>query len=215
MVDLFNTYMPQEFLKELPGGVERAYGKATDLCVDLSEKSAKNLLPYCRWVFLDDELAKLAEKYQDSGISYEYKQCDGGTNYVQVNAGKVVLTASYVKDPGSVPRQAVFRKTLARDNGPWLFSDMEEEVSDDIPLYAILIHAPKYGNPRIPEFVNIRFPLENCKRWAPGKIDLLSMFPTLTVAKDSFLEETIEDNALPELRDDAHKYAEKNESKGL
>lgn len=211
--DLFQMSVPDGFLPAVSRGVDWVYNTAFRRCSMLPDDQAFNLRPFYRWCLLDVKLLRIAAKFRAKGVTATSLPNDGGCYYVQVSSGKVLLTASSVESSHKVPRKAVFRETLARDNRPWLFPELEDPPPpDEAPLYAILIHAPHPENPLAPWFANIRFPLPDCKSWAPEKIELLTSYPSAGRAKRTFEEERIEDQVLGQLREDAKKNTGKSDS---
>ncbi len=151
-------------------------------------------------------LREVAERYQGDGIaSREVPNENGSDWHVEITAGTVVLTDSYVRSLKESPRYAAYREILAGSNDLSLFSAPYIDV--ETPLYALLVHGfeAKNAEERLsrirPDFAIIYFPVEQARTFALTGINLFEMFPDVVRVRGP--REDISDRAMPDLRDES------------
>ena len=211
---IFEVSVPDAFLPRLTRRVEKAYKRAHTLSHKLPAPQASNLLPFYRCCLLDTEVSGLATGLGMTVTTPKSKR--GGWFYMQVASGRVVLTVAHAGSPAGFPRDSKFRQTLAKSSQPSLHPMFDDDQSDELLLYAILITAANPADKSLVWFANIRFPLNDYSGWAEGLIDLMTRYPSASAAKRSFAEEErIENELLGNLREDAveKRKAETDEQK--
>jgi hypothetical protein len=113
-------------------------------------------------------------------------------SYVELTCGKIRITQASVATRHSLPRDAAFRSTLAKDAQRSLAFDDQEEVNDGGEyLYGVLLHSVdvRAQNRKRPGFSCIRFPNRSFTGYVSDGIDLFVAFPDIVttfidVAKD-------------------------------
>ena len=96
-------------------------------------------------------------------------------SHTSIQAGRFILTESAVETPGQVVRKAEFRATYARYN-QFSFFDDTSPPQEGAPIYCILLHGVS-DDPRVPLFVQIKFPGPDCRGYIEGNtIDLFAEF---------------------------------------
>ncbi|MDZ4761790.1 MAG: hypothetical protein SGJ21_12040, partial [Alphaproteobacteria bacterium] len=102
----------------------------------------------------------------------------GNTFHVELIRGRVVLTASAVRRPQEMVREAIFRRTLARDPQRSFFDEDHPSVElPDDPLYGLVLYGPpsRRADQRFPGFVVVAFP-DPQLRYYIDEVDLLNKF---------------------------------------
>ncbi len=139
---------------------------------------AHDLRGHLRRANLDTNLAMLAGRYPGVTASHEP---NGKSNcyHTRLRAGRVVLTASAVPTPYSLPRDAEFRSTLARSpQMAFDFGPQQSPPAEDAPLYVLLLHGPGEEDQAMPCFVHLAVPDEDCSVIL-ARINLFARFASL------------------------------------
>ncbi len=96
--------------------------------------------------------------------------------HLEVCFERVVLTASAVESPRTLPRDAEFRKTLARNpQRAFTFGPKPSPPPEGAPLYALLLYGTEDRDPSRAGFAHIVFPDEECAA-ALVRCDLFARF---------------------------------------
>jgi hypothetical protein len=153
----FNQHVPEMFLKDVVRGIEESYRAARTArdAYGLGQPHAEWNEPYIRRALIESRMQEVASKYKSLAVDVVFAGRQSSP-YVVVKAGPIVLTESMVDGRCQLPREAAFRKQNARFNYG-LFSQYEEELPDDTPIYAILSHVPHWKQ-AVPQFVDVIFP---------------------------------------------------------
>lgn len=147
---------------------------------------------------IESRMCDVAEKYKPTvEVVVEYPS-PKSSPYVVLKAGPIILTESMVEERCQLPRQAKHRQANARLNYG-LFSDLEETLPDDHPIYAILTHVPHWQKPE-PLSVDLIFPNARYDGIEGPRIDLLAAFSGRAFVAPA-AEEKISEPA-PELKKD-------------
>ncbi len=207
----YDTVVSEDFQKDIIKYIFQGYLDADKMIKanDLQPQPAKNLYPYARWAMIDNYCLALNKKYNGVEVT---SQCNTIHNcfYTLIRRGNVRMTISSVGTPNSLPRIAIFRNNLARcqyhfdiDDTKTKFEFKTLERFNDAIIYAFILHGPKVDNHKIPSFIKIVFPNEDCTR-SLERIDLFKIFPKLI--EDLSLEgmEIVPDEAKVTLRKDVY-----------
>lgn len=178
-VALFDRYVPNDAQQAMMRCVGRVYSESYHHCrAEYPPEELAQIYPQTRWAKLEYSLRMLVLRFD--GMSARPVP-NGNGHHTEVTAGRVVMTASAVPTPGALPRNAVFRKTLARSPQiSFPFARIDPPHPDD-PLYAFLLHGPDLNEPWRPAFLSVAFPNDRCDAYL-GRIDLCARFPDVARA---------------------------------
>lgn len=179
-VEIFNRYVPREYLRKvfngLHGSYEAAYRTANK---DFEEPEAKNYVPARRRALVEGMLRNRAAAFDSILATAEPDPHSGWWNHSRiVFDDHVILTQSKVPHSDYVVRHSFFREQYAQDNGQKLLFAFEDEppVRRSEKLYGILLHGCAYKRPDRLGFAVIRFPLPDISGYYAGSVNLFREF---------------------------------------
>jgi hypothetical protein len=178
LVNLFFNDMPEDVLLDTArcaiGAYQEAYKYTRD---NFPGEEAHDLYPILRRSMFERNWRSRLIRNKALTVSVEVNAA-GNCYHTLVGCGRVIMTASAVERPSEMPRDAVYRKTLATPSQIELF-DEPEEVDEDAPLYAMLLHGPLgAGLLQSPMFLHVGFPTADCENYVT-RVNLAERFPTL------------------------------------
>lgn len=131
-----------------------------------------DLLGHMRRAKIDRGLRGVGDAFPDL-ISGSNLNKANNSHHATLRSRNVLLTASRTEGPGSVPREAIFRRLYAQDPQLDLFEPNEAPPE----LYGILYHCPDPDDESKPGAVIIGFPTRDTKHFI-HTIDLQKKFGT-------------------------------------
>lgn len=183
---LIFQHLPETFFRRALQAIFQARRLGWDDCeARFAEAEAENLRPYYTRGQVEGLLRDVAALFP--GVeAVPVKAVPGNWYHTEVRSGPVVLTANSVPVPCGPVHKAKFRRTLARSNQGMLW---EEEIDEDTPLYALLLHSKsvwtkrddrlKYGY--LPGSVYVAFPSADLDCYL-HEINLFERFPDVVAA---------------------------------
>lgn len=208
-VPLFHANAPDGFLRDVLQCVVKGWNDADQKTRDeFDEPERHDLFPHHRRAIIERELRGVAKRHGLTGSPQKNRRKT--SSFTQLVSGRVILTASAVREPDEIVRYADFRLTFARNSQLCLFGE-PEPVLPNAPLYALVLHGPgavetdEEGNSFIssakPGFVKVVFPApvagSKAKiEYVGSGVDLLARFPDVvagdTVVKPEIVHDVIE-----------------------
>lgn len=176
----FKHYMPQNFLLALSSMVQQCYTAAKDF-FDQFDEPERDGLPVYRRTLIEDGLVHLAERFKKQGLSISAGKNLRNNSHRILVCGPIVLTQSKIESRRSLPRQADFRETYAKDPQLSLFQEMEDDLSTankELSIYSMLVHRPSLDD-RHPEFIDVIFP----NRTYTAIVDRIELLQTASVER--------------------------------
>lgn len=180
----FFEVVPEDFLYELTSGILKGY----ELCENeafpgyINPKFRKQYRPLFRKGIIDSQIDLAAKKHFNISDSIR-DNCTGSHSYTElIIEKKVILTASVVDSPSSLPRRAKFRSEAAMNNpgvrqldlfSPNVIPADFNRKNNDKKLYGIIIHGPSKS--KEPEFIIIVIP-DFSYSFGIGTINLLERY---------------------------------------
>lgn len=180
----FFEVVPVPFLYELTSAIVEGY----KLCDNeaflgyINPKLRKQYRPLYRKEIIDTQLNSAAKKHFNISDSIS-DNCSGSHSYTElIIEKKVILTASVVDSPRSLPRPAKFRIEAAKNNpgsrqldifSPNVISADFNRKTNEKKLYGIIIHGPSKS--LRPEFIIIVIP-DFTYSFGIGTINLLERY---------------------------------------
>lgn len=165
------------------------------------------LRPQAQHANVQQALVAVAERYNDPGLVGRFAPNKNKSEWhAEITAGPVTLTDLYLPSLVGNPRRAQYRAELAESNLFSLFEAPAIEV--DTTLYALLVHGFEEGKAedrvsrKRPDFALVTFPLEDAQSLANISINLFTMFPEVVRGERRGAQESIADQAMPEIRDE-------------
>ncbi len=177
----FDNNVAFEIQREIVRIVFRGYFDADkeldDADYDAPERAY--LRPNVRLARINYYLRQLRVRFSRCKASVEANEINNYT-FTLLRVGNVALTVSKVEGQAILPRKANFRNLYAGQQSKFDIEDNALVIQDsiippDAMLYGIILHCPVKGG-KIPEFVNIGFPNENCTGFV-GSIKLMKRYP--------------------------------------
>lgn len=213
-VSLFGQEVPDLFLRDVTRVVALAYRAADEKVRDeFEEPERRDLFPHHRRAIIERELRGVAARHGLVGTPQKNKKKT--SSFSRVTCGRVIMTASAVRESTEIVRYAEFRLGFARSSQRTLFGEAEPVVPN-APLYAIILHGPgaidrdEEGNAipstSKPGFVDVVFPApvagtKDKIEYVGGRINLLQRFPEVLAGPSTVVTtEQVEFAVEPTLR---------------
>lgn len=211
VISIFDESVPAPFLRDALRCTLVAWREADRKCRDeFDEAERHDLFPIYRRAILERELRGAAAR---NGLSASPQRNHKKTSsFSRIASGRVIMTASAVRESREVVRYAEFRRSLARSSQLPLFGEAEP-IDPHAPLYAILLHGPGAVDPDSdgavstarPGFVDIVFPapIVGSKEgiaYIEDRVDLLMRYPDVIAGDTTVTTEVIADDVDAQLR---------------
>lgn len=167
-------------LTDLVKIVGRAYPRAAKSAQDrFSKDVAHDLYPAERRAIIENSLPYLRERHPGTNVvSRSNKR--GTSYYQQISRGRSVLTVSKTSNPGDLPRDADFRKTLSRN--PQLILDQYRDLLPEMAThpeadayYGIVGHGGAENDPARLGYVEILIP-DSTGKFILGVVNLFPLW---------------------------------------
>jgi hypothetical protein len=214
LIDTVSKEVPELYLEYLAESVMEGYSRSGEMCAKhFARKSIRdNTVPWNRRAFIEQSLLRVPEILVGEAIVEEIR--NGYWWHVEVTIGGVVIAQATAPDVDASIRPSKFKLHLAAQTQKRMFCDPEPETS--VPkLFAALTHGPRRGEPEHPAFVALKVPRlgddGTIVGYYDGAIDLMDRFPHVfgpsppgaeQHSSSSEPEESIQDNAFPEMLDE-------------
>lgn len=193
-VELFDEHVPDRLQIKLLTLVFESCKSASEHCFGTfgSRQVAKDLSGVYRRAIIEDQMKGIPALFKDTVSVGPCFYKNGTGSYFELTAGVVKLTESIVLERGDIPREALFRSTLAT-NGQYEMFEQDEVPEEEKPkfLYSILTYGIdcKSKNRDVPAFVKIEFPNKKCTAPVDEGINLVKRYPAIAMnylSKPSF-----------------------------
>lgn len=188
--DEFLRQFGVQFLIQVVRKIECAYRTAREATQSINEHMKPNAAGTYRWCEIESRLADLASEF---GMTAEWRPNSvNSASHIELRAGRFVATVARADEPGRLPPEAEYRKTLIEASQLRLWAD-STAAGDHI--VALITHGPNDGA-EAPRFVEVLFPDRDGQ--IVHRLDLLSL------ARKHFEQasaEVVADNAVPVLRE--------------
>ncbi|PWU12128.1 MAG: hypothetical protein C5B51_01225 [Terriglobia bacterium] len=175
----FDKYFPQRIQRALVKCIFENYKESSRYCFrHFGAPQAKDLSGVYRRARIEDEFAGISALYKELTVTALTYQNNTGY-YNEISCGEIKLTQSCISDKNEVPRQALYRSTLASAGQLDLFESSDDGTSRY--LYAILTHGVDLNSPKRnwPAFISVQFPNAECTAYLDDGIDLMARFPEI------------------------------------
>lgn len=155
-----------------------SYRVAHEHCLELDPMLSRTHRHLERRVRIEQTLRDNAGRID--GVQAKLLSTRSGFGYVALYCGQSVLSACYVRRPGTVPRVARYRQQLARES-QGQFDGLADDASipDDASLYGILLHTPSREFPGQIGHLHLGFPHHEENRYLGDPTNLLMTFRPL------------------------------------
>jgi hypothetical protein len=153
---LFDECLPAEIQAAISASLTKAYTVTESIILaypQLGGELSREIRPHIRRVVVDACLRELSDKWPSVDAQLKWNVANN-CQHVELHAQRIVLTANFVEEKGSLPRSALFRQAFANSLNMSLFAD---EPVADLPLkvYGHLLHG---GIGHKPAFALISIP---------------------------------------------------------
>lgn len=192
---------PSPVLMDLVTIVGRAYPRAAANANDrFSREVAHDYYPAERRAIIENSLPYL--RFKHAGTSVVPRSNKRGTSYFQqISRNRSILTVSKTLTPGDLPRDADFRRTLARNPQMVLelYGDLLPEMAphpEADAYYGIVAHGAAENDPASIGYIEILIP-DATGKLVLGRVDLL---PFWNVGEGRPVEVEVVEPVEPRLR---------------
>jgi len=205
LLTVFREHVPDAFLLDWYALIQKAYPEAYKYAYgNYLPRQAEGVLGVHRRAVIEESLIDIVRRYPGMKV-YERKSKRNSHNYVEVRAGRVVMTESRLQYRNLQLRSADFRDQYALTLQHTLKEIREDMVIEDGAVFAALIHGPQM-NERLQldwsqcGFQFVGFPSIKFRSWL-ATMDLVPEFG-VRAATRSVEAEKIENNLQPRIRRD-------------
>lgn len=191
--DQIVTNLGADVLRDLALLVGRAYPRAFAAVRDrYDETVAKDHYPHERRAMIEDQFAALPAQHPKLRATPSTNKKES-SRYYRLSRDRTVLTQSKTDGPLCLPRDADFRRTLAKAPQlafEWFRPDQHADAEDPDAVYGVLVHGPDEEDCSKVAFIRILIP-DAAGRSVLAHIDLFhfwaegsepAAFPTVPIA---------------------------------
>ena len=173
---IFSKDVPYRLALDLPRLIQQATQQAYVKDTELLPGVRRDKFPIDRRGYVETGVHHLGTRYDV--VATEKLNKAGNYHHVELTMGRVVIIPAAVEQEGALPREAVYRNTLAQNPQQALPGFGEASTIAGDALLAVVLFGPSSYYPRSkdearPGFVVVRFPYADWSGYAAGRIDLL------------------------------------------
>lgn len=202
---VYREHISDGFLLDWYSLIQKAYPEAYKYAYGTYlPRQAHDVLGIHRRAIIEESLIDIVRRHPGMSV-HERKNKKNSHNYVEVRAGRVVMTESALPYRNVPLRPADFRNQYALTLQHTLREIREDLVIEDGAVFAALIHGPQMNEQLQLDwsqcgFLFVGFPSMKCRSWL-ATIDLVPEFG-VRAATRSVEAEKIEDQLKPRIRRD-------------
>jgi hypothetical protein len=179
VADYFLSVVDDRLLRRVTEIVRIAYPAAFDQArAEFRGPVAHDYVGYRRRAIIENAFGALGGLFSDLQIE-DVPNVGGGANHCELRSRRIVITQSKIDKEGGAIHEARFRSELGTLTDPGLFYNPVRLASEEVPLWAAIVHGPGSPRDRTAGFIKAVFPDENGVHTGRPSIDLYSRYPDL------------------------------------